>query len=98
MIRGSGSSSRHFQESGSLASAYPGVLYDLLMDARLTEYFNPLKSVLHVSSLEELKALSEEDCSAIGMSKSEMRRLKASTLNKLKRLLGGSGGVGVVDL
>ncbi|XP_040572011.1 activated Cdc42 kinase-like isoform X2 [Lepeophtheirus salmonis] len=94
-------------ESGrhdSALMAYPGGLYDLLMDARLTEFFNPLKTVLNVMTLHELKARVDEDFLSIGMSKPEIRRLKSSTAkflpasnaslsSKLKRFLSVGGGL-----
>lgn len=51
-------------------------LYDFLLEAELSHYFNPLKNDLKVTSVAQLKYVEEDDLIQLGMTKPEMRRLR----------------------
>ncbi|KYM98912.1 Tyrosine-protein kinase PR2 [Cyphomyrmex costatus] len=72
----------------------PG-LYEFLMEAELQQYYPGIRGDLKVQTTAQLKYVTEEDLSAIGMSKPEMRRLKKyfqkhfpqNYLSKFKKML-----------
>ncbi|XP_054719858.1 activated Cdc42 kinase-like [Uloborus diversus] len=51
-------------------------LYDFLLEAELSHYFNPLKNDLKVTSVHQLKYVEDDDLLQLGMAKPEMRRLR----------------------
>ncbi|KAG5340237.1 ACKL protein, partial [Acromyrmex heyeri] len=72
----------------------PG-LYEFLMEAELQQYYPGIRGDLKVQTTAQLKYVTEEDLSAIGMSKPEIRRLKKyfqkhfpqNYLSKFKKML-----------
>ncbi|KAL6259951.1 hypothetical protein P5V15_009860 [Pogonomyrmex californicus] len=72
----------------------PG-LYEFLLEAELQQYYSGIRGDLKVQTTAQLKYVTEEDLSAIGMSKPEMRRLKKyfqkhfpqNYLSKFKKML-----------
>lgn len=70
-------------------------LYEFLMEAELSHYYNSLKSDLKVTSVSQLKYVEEEDLLQLGMSKPEQRRLRKffhkyyppTYLKKIKKMI-----------
>lgn len=70
-------------------------LYDFLLEAELSHYFNPLKNDLKVTSVAQLKYVEEDDLMQLGMTKPEMRRLRKyfqkycpqTYLRKIKKMI-----------
>ncbi|XP_057330388.1 activated Cdc42 kinase-like isoform X4 [Microplitis mediator] len=81
-------------QGGLYRNSGPG-LYEFLMEAELQQYYTGIKGDLKVQSTAQLKYVTEEDLTAIGMSKPEMRRLKKyfqkhfpqNYLSKFKKML-----------
>ncbi|XP_018347315.1 PREDICTED: tyrosine-protein kinase PR2 isoform X2 [Trachymyrmex septentrionalis] len=79
---------------GEMSRNGPG-LYEFLMEAELQQYYPGIRGDLKVQTTAQLKYVTEEDLSAIGMSKPEMRRLKKyfqkhfpqNYLSKFKKML-----------
>ncbi|XP_018045384.1 PREDICTED: tyrosine-protein kinase PR2 isoform X2 [Atta colombica] len=79
---------------GGMSRNGPG-LYEFLMEAELQQYYPGIRGDLKVQTTAQLKYVTEEDLSAIGMSKPEMRRLKKyfqkhfpqNYLSKFKKML-----------
>ncbi|XP_023224493.1 tyrosine-protein kinase PR2-like [Centruroides sculpturatus] len=70
-------------------------LYEFLMEAELSHYYNSLKTDLKVNSISQLKYVEEEDLLQLGMSKPEQRRLRKffhkyyppTYLKKIKKMI-----------
>ncbi len=77
----------------------PG-LFELLEDADLHRFYDDLRNTLRIHHIQQLKYVMEDDLCAIGMSRVEARKLKASYskhcpqnyVTKLKKLLLPTGG------
>ncbi|KAB7506159.1 Tyrosine-protein kinase PR2 [Armadillidium nasatum] len=90
-----------------MTSRGPG-LYEFLTEAELQQYFNAFKKDLKVHNVGQLKFVTEEDLTSLGMSKPEIRRLKKyfqkycpqNYLSKFKKILlpkkDGTDNVGVI--
>ncbi|XP_015592251.1 uncharacterized protein LOC107266364 isoform X2 [Cephus cinctus] len=81
-------------QGGMSRNTGPG-LYEFLMEAELQEYYPGIRGDLKVQTTAQLKYVTEEDLTAIGMTKPEMRRLKKyfqkhfpqNYLSKFKKML-----------
>ncbi|XP_044003011.1 uncharacterized protein LOC122848779 isoform X1 [Aphidius gifuensis] len=62
-------------QGGISRNAGPG-LYEFLMEAELQQYYAGIRGDLKVQTTAQLKYVTEDDLTTIGMSKPEMRRLK----------------------
>ncbi|XP_003738579.1 uncharacterized protein LOC100897666 [Galendromus occidentalis] len=54
----------------------PLTLYELLVEAKLSEYYEPFRNELQVTTADQLKLLEDRHYNQLGMSKFEQRRLK----------------------
>lgn len=70
-------------------------LYEFLLEAELSHYFNPFRNELKINSVAQIKYVEEEDLLHLGMSKPEQRRLKKffhkyypqTYLKKIKKMI-----------
>ncbi|XP_067144379.1 activated Cdc42 kinase-like isoform X2 [Centruroides vittatus] len=70
-------------------------LYEFLLEAELSHYFNSFRSELKINSVAQIKYVEEEDLLHLGMSKPEQRRLKKffhkyypqTYLKKIKKMI-----------